>query len=230
MMAHRIVLFDIDGTLVTTDGAGRRSLEATFEDHYQRSDCLEFSFAGMTDRLIMQQALETMGEPVLEETVERLIDAYVERLPEHVAEAPGYRIYEGVPQVLDEVSTWSQTAVGLGTGNIERGARIKLERGELNDYFAFGGFGCDAADRAELIRAGAHRGARQLGLDVQECRVLVVGDTARDVHAAHAIGAKCLAVATGSTARADLDDAGADWSVETLADRSVVEILRDGAH
>jgi phosphoglycolate phosphatase-like HAD superfamily hydrolase len=224
-MTDRIVLFDIDGTLVSTGGAGRRSLIEVFEDLYERADCLDFSFAGMTDRLIMRRALEALGEPERDDTIDRLIDAYIERLADHVAAAEGYVIFDGVHDILDEVTAWERTAVGLGTGNVERGARIKLERAELNPYFDFGGFGCDAAERADLIRAGARRGAERLGRNVSECRVVVVGDTVRDVEAAHAIGAECLAVTTGSASREELDAAGADRSFASLADPKLREAL-----
>jgi phosphoglycolate phosphatase-like HAD superfamily hydrolase len=224
-MKHRILLFDVDGTLISSGGAGRRSLEDVFRDIYQNADCLDFSFAGMTDRLIMRKALASLGEHADDDTVEGLIDEYVARLRAHVDAAENYLVYDGVRDVLDEVSTWGDTAIGLGTGNIERGARIKLGRAGLNDYFSFGGFGCDAAERSELIRAGALRGAEKLGRSLANCRVVVIGDTARDVQAAHAIGAECLAVATGNTNRSDLDAAGANWSLDSLADPEALRLM-----
>ncbi|MGM0556530.1 MAG: HAD family hydrolase [Myxococcota bacterium] len=224
-MKQRILLFDIDGTLISGGGAGRRALSDTFDDLYARADCLDFSFAGMTDRLIMKKALAALGEPAEDHTIDALLDEYIARLEAHIDTADGYLVYEGVREVLDEVSAWGETAIGLGTGNIERGARLKLGRAELNEYFEFGGFGCDAAERAELIRAGARRGAARLGRSLSDCRVLVIGDTPRDVEAAHAIGAECLAVATGSTTRRDLDAAGANWSVDSLADPTAIRLM-----
>jgi phosphoglycolate phosphatase-like HAD superfamily hydrolase len=89
-------------------------------------------------------------------------------------------------------------AVGLGTGNVREGARLKLGRVGLFEHFDFGGYGCDAEDRAEVIRIGAERGASALGRTLSECRVVVIGDTPKDVAAAQAIGAECVGVATGS--------------------------------
>lgn len=98
----------------------------------------------------------------------------------------------------------------------ERGARIKLDRADLNTYFAFGGFGCDAEPREELFRAGAERGASRIGRPLSECELIVIGNTTRDIDAAHAVGGKCLAVGTGGMTREDGERAGANWYVDDL--------------
>jgi phosphoglycolate phosphatase-like HAD superfamily hydrolase len=100
--------------------------------------------------------------------------------------------------LLDLLDGVAHAAVGLGTGNVREGARIKLSRAGLFERFSFGGFGCDAEDRAELLRIGAQRGAAQLSLPLSDCRVVVIGDTPKDIAAANAIGAECIAVGTGS--------------------------------
>jgi phosphoglycolate phosphatase-like HAD superfamily hydrolase len=108
-------------------------------------------------------------------------------------------------------------ALGLGTGNIRAGARAKLERVGLFERFAFGGFGDDSENRTELLRVGAERGARALDVSLSECRVVVIGDTPRDVAAAHGIGALCVAVATGGSTAAELVASAADHVFDNLA-------------
>jgi phosphoglycolate phosphatase-like HAD superfamily hydrolase len=220
-----VYLFDIDGTLISTDGAGRRALERTFAALAGPGEHLNFSFAGMTDRLIARQGLVAAGLEVTEAAIDEVLDTYVEILPELVAEAEGYKIYAGVLELLEELSGRKDSAIGLGTGNIERGARIKLARGGLNDHFGFGGFGCDAEDRAELIGVGARRGAEKLGLPEGKCRVVVIGDTPRDVAAAQAIGADCLAVATAGSTVDTLRACGPTHCVKTLSDPSARGML-----
>jgi phosphoglycolate phosphatase-like HAD superfamily hydrolase len=216
-----VLLFDIDGTLVTTGGAGRRAMERAFEQLTGRRDATRFPFAGMTDRAIVRAGLRNVGHADDDRGVDSLLATYVLLLAEEVPASPTYGVYPGIVAALDAAAGARDTAVGLGTGNVRDGARIKLDRVLLHERFAFGGFGCDHEERSELLRVGAERGAAQLGRPRSECRVVVIGDTVRDVDAALAIGAECLAVGTGGEdlevlrARGatlvfrDLDEAGA---------------------
>ncbi|MFU8805899.1 MAG: HAD family hydrolase, partial [Bradymonadaceae bacterium] len=148
---NKILLFDIDGTLVSTGGAGRRAIERALVDHLGIAQIsMKFSFAGMTDRAILRLATEGHGRMCGDGDVDELIERYVAYLPEEVERAD-YRVFPGVVELLDKLVDLEASAIGLGTGNAERGARIKLERGGLNDYFAFGGYGCTFEDRAELL-------------------------------------------------------------------------------
>lgn len=226
--APRIILFDVDGTLIRSGGAATRALERAFAVALGLEDVVaDFSFAGMTDRLIFRRMLEAQGLEAGEDHIERILEAYPEILREEIAAAEGYRVNPGIEEGLQALalSGRGDVAVGLGTGNVEEGARIKLERADLNRHFPFGGFGCDAEDRAELLAAGAARGAERLGRPVAECSVLVVGDTPRDVSAAHAIGARCLALATGGASRPALAEAGADHLFDDMAEAGALEIL-----
>ncbi len=215
-MKPTIILYDVDGTLITTGGAGRRALERAFEQSFGAPGDFEFPFGGMTDRGIFRQGMERSGHDVSDECFDALMVAYKEVLRAEVEAAQTYFVHPGVIDSLEVVSGHDHVAVGLGTGNIERGARIKLDRAELNSWFSFGGFGCDAEDRAELIAAGARRGAERLGVSLGECRLVIVGDTPRDVAAAHANGGVCLGVATGGSTHEDLTSSGADWTVPDL--------------
>lgn len=212
MTRPTVTLFDIDGTLIVTGGTGRRSVNRAFSKLYGRSDaCDAFGFDGMTDRLIARMGLEAIGVEATPEAVEAWIAEYLIALADEVARADpaSFRLLPGMQAAID-AARGAQMAVGLGTGNVREGARIKLERVGVHHHFRFGGYGCDAEARAEVIRRGAERGAEQLGVPLAECRVVVIGDTPRDVEAAHAIGAECIGVATGRYSVADLQASGAD--------------------
>jgi phosphoglycolate phosphatase-like HAD superfamily hydrolase len=227
-MSHTIVLFDVDGTLITTGGAGRRALERAFEVAFGEPGVFDFSFAGMTDRAILRGGLSGSPYPPTDEMVEEIMQVYLEVLRDEVETAERYFVHPGIQQAIDELSAFSNVAVGLGTGNIEAGARIKLDRAELNDHFAFGGFGCDSEDRAELIGAGAKRGADRLGRALEECQLVIIGDTPRDTAAAHANRGECIAVATGGATRKDLEESGARWVFDDLSEVSISKLLALG--
>jgi phosphoglycolate phosphatase len=220
-----VFLFDIDGTLVWTGGAGRRAMTLGFADVHGRTDVFDgLSFGGMTDRAIVRHGLAKLGGDIDGARIDAVLDAYLVRLEGELLSAE-YRVFPGVEMVLAELATLRNVAIGLGTGNVRRGAYAKLARGALGDAFAFGGFGCDAEDRAELLRAGVARGAAQLGRTVDECKVVVIGDTPKDVAAALAIGARCIGVGTGAFTRESLMECGAHAAFRTLADEGVREAL-----
>jgi phosphoglycolate phosphatase-like HAD superfamily hydrolase len=133
----------------------------------------------------------------------------VPELAEEMTRCDGYRVHLGIVEAMDALAACADLALGLGTGNIAAGARLKLERGDLWRRFAFGGFGCDHEDRAELLRVGRDRGAARLGRDPSQCRTVIVGDTWRDIRGARAIGAAVIAVGTGGDPLETLCDADA---------------------
>ncbi|MBM4342686.1 MAG: haloacid dehalogenase-like hydrolase [Deltaproteobacteria bacterium] len=225
-----IVLFDVDGTLVQTGGAGRRAMEHGFAQVTGRPDaCTGFSLAGMTDRAIARAGLRAVGTADTEAAIDAVLAAYLGALDRELAGADGYRVLDGVVELLAALAGRPDLAVGLGTGNLRDGARLKLARGNLWRCFGFGGFGCDAEDRVALVRAGAERGAQALGAPLDHCAVWVVGDTARDVNAAHGNGFFCLAVASGGADLAALRQCGPRAAVATLADSAVVSLLSGAA-
>jgi phosphoglycolate phosphatase len=225
-----VLLFDIDGTLIDTGGAGRRSMERAFERVTGRTDaCADFSFDGMTDRAIVRRGLGAVGQLVDEPAIDRVLAAYLEALVNEVASSTRYTTHPGVDVVLDHAARHSHIALGLGTGNVRDGARIKLDRASLFDRFAFGGFGCDAEDRAAILHAGARRGAERLSCELHDCRVVVIGDTPKDVAAALAIGAEALAVATGRFVPEELTRAGATFVCDNLLSPDAFVMLFPGA-
>ena len=227
-MTKTVLLFDIDGTLITTGGVGRRALELSFLDLHGREDaCRTFRLDGMTDRAIARMGLAAIG---LEPTV-GAIDAVLARYLTHLeqtiaaADAAKYRVHPGMADAVQAGHAQGH-AVGLGTGNLRDGARLKLARVGLWDAFRFGGFGDDAEDRAALIHAGAQRGREQHG--DPGAPVIVIGDTPKDVAAAKAIGARCLGVGTSAYTVDQLREAGATWAFDSLAAPGALDALFSG--
>jgi len=227
-MRPTVLLFDIDGTLVTTGGVGRRALERAFEHAYgQPNACSAFRLDGMTDRAIIRKALEGLEVPCSDGEIDAVLKLYVAFLEEVVTQADmtRYRIHPGMQRAVEWVASLEGFAVGLGTGNIREGARVKLSRVGLYDKFSFGGFGCDHELRVELIRRGAERGAERLGAPLEECRVVVIGDTPKDVAAAQGIGAECIGVGTGAFKAQQLLEAGATQAFDTFEAPGAIESL-----
>ena len=221
-MRPTVLLFDVDGTLVTTDGAGRRAVERAFELRHGTKEVLDFSFGGMTDKAIVRHGLLGLGRPFASEAellaeMEATLLFYLDVLAEEVGRA-AIRIHDGMERALDMADARPGLALGLGTGNIRRGAEIKLGRVGIFHRFSFGGFGDDSIDRPPLLMAGARRGAKQLGVPVEACRVVVIGDTPKDIAAAKAIGAESVAVATGLHTVAALRACEPTAAFENLAD------------
>jgi phosphoglycolate phosphatase-like HAD superfamily hydrolase len=189
-----------------------------FEERYGRGAVFEdMRFHGMTDRAIVRRGLERSDLPCDEPIIDDLCAAYLGALADEVPRSPAFRLYPGVVDLLEALADRAGIAVGLGTGNLREGARLKLEHARLYHHFRFGGFGCDHEDRATLIRIGATRGAAQLGAGLEACRVVVIGDTPSDVAAASAIGAESVTVATSGFATDALLAAGATRAFPTLA-------------
>jgi len=229
-MRPTVLLFDIDGTLISTGGAGRRAIERALQVH-GAADSARFSFAGMTDGAIVRRALSLAGRSTAPARMAAVLGSYVEFLADEVARASDaeYRLCDGVLLALDAAARTPDCAVGLGTGNVERGAQIKLARVGIAERFGFGGFGSDAEDRAEVLRIGAGRGAAAFGRAPADCRVVVIGDTPMDVAAARAIGADCIAVATGPVPRSELALHAPRWLYPSLLTPGAIDALLHGA-
>jgi phosphoglycolate phosphatase-like HAD superfamily hydrolase len=214
---HRILLFDIDGTLVSTGGAGAVAWRRAFEDLYGiPADIGEYTDAGMTDPDVGAKTFAAVlhREPTPHELAE-VLQRRLEYLPEAVAESEGYRVLPGVPERLRQLSRDGHL-LGIITGNGDGAAHIKLARGDLNRWFTFGAYASAGVQRADIVRRAIERGEAMLGRDVPNTEISVVGDTPRDIEAAHAAGCTAIAVATGHYDAKALRDAGADHVLETL--------------
>jgi phosphoglycolate phosphatase-like HAD superfamily hydrolase len=216
---HRILLFDIDGTLVSTGGAGAAAWKRAFEElHGIPADIGQYTDAGMTDPDVGAKTFAAVlhREPDPHELAQ-LVQRRLEYLPEAVAESKGYRVLPGVPQRLRQLSRDGHL-LGIITGNGDGAAHIKLQRGDLNRWFSFGAYAVAGLDRAGIVRQAIERGEAMLGQDVPNEQIFVVGDTPLDIEAAHATGCTAVAVATGHYDAAALREAGADHVLATLED------------
>ncbi len=219
-MTPRLILFDLDGTLVNTGGAGLRAFDRSMEEEFGPGMTLDtITPAGMTDTAIFREIFSSnQGRSPTKEEEERLFARYLTCLEEEIALSEGFHVLPGVRELLDKLADDNRFLVGLGTGNLETGARIKLERPALNGYFSFGGFGSDSSDRPELLRSGVKKGLEIVGRTGEAGVVFVIGDTPRDVSAGKAIGARTLAVASGPYSRTELEKSGPDLAVDDLCD------------
>jgi len=230
----RALLFDIDGTLVHAGGAGRRAVEAALEHHLghavepQESWLGELKLDGMTDRLIVREAMVALGLRFDAATCDAILASYVENLRTEI-HGPGYEVLPGVEALLARSHADSRV-VGLCTGNVAAGARVKLARGGLDRFFGWdaeapNGFAEDGEARELIVAAVLRRTAAQLGAPLAPAEAVVIGDTPRDITAAKACGVPVLAVATGRFGAAELRERGADLAVATLADPEALEFL-----
>jgi phosphoglycolate phosphatase-like HAD superfamily hydrolase len=212
------VLFDIDGTLLVTGGAGAVAWQRAFlEMHGIEANIDENTRAGMTDpeiaEIVFREVIGRAGSP--QERAEA-IAGYLSHLQDAVNESEGYRVMPGIEDLLARLAG-EGILLGIVTGNIEAAAHIKLARGDLNRYFAFGGYGSDARDRTELTRKALERGAEVAGKPLATEATIAVGDTPRDVKAGHGAGIRVVGVATGSFSVDELRRAGADWAIPDAA-------------
>jgi len=213
----RVVLFDIDGTLVSTGGAGAAAWKRAFQElHGIPADIGEFTDAGMTDPDVGAKTFEAVTHrPPTRREVTQLLQRRLEHMPEAVAESEGYRVLPGVPERLRQLSRDGHL-LGLVTGNIDGAAHVKLQRADLTRWFPFGAYAGAGMDRAAIVREAVARAEAIVGRDVPNSEIFVVGDTPRDIEAAHAVGCTAIAVATGRYDAAALREAGADHVLETL--------------
>ena len=216
-----LILFDIDGTLVLTGGAGMRAMNRACADLVGHDNALNgVALAGRTDWIILHDALHNHGRALDAALLDELRCRYVEHLVDEIR-LPGKGtkdVMPGIRELLDALQRRGDVALGLLTGNFEEGARIKLEYFDLWKYFPCGAFGGDSANRNDLVPIALAR-ARECGLaDVGASDVLVVGDTPHDVACARAAGATPVAVATGSYSVEQLRETGAEIVFEDLSD------------
>lgn len=217
-----LVLFDIDGTLLDTHGAGRLSFVRTLEAVFGWRDDIDYiRFAGATDLDVLARIAARRGQALEPAQIERFF-AHLPRELEATTQGDEPTIYPGVRELLHELSRNPRALLGLVTGNIESCARIKLARCNLHDHFVLGAFGHEHADRNEIARLARRRAADALGPGRRFRATFLVGDTPSDIAAAHAIGAAAVAVATGSYARERLQAAGAEAVWENLGDTRAV--------
>ena len=213
----RILLFDIDGTLVSTGGAGAKSWKWAFQQVVGiPADIGQYTDAGMTDPDVGAKTFEAvLGRKPTPLELAQVVQRRLEHLPEAVAESEKYRVLPGVPERLQQLSRAGHL-LGLITGNGDGAAFIKLSRGDLMRWFSFGAYASAGVDRAGIVRQAVARGEAMFGEDLPNTEIFVIGDTPLDIQAAHAVGCTAIGVATGHYDADALREAGADHVVATL--------------
>jgi phosphoglycolate phosphatase len=221
----RLVLFDIDGTLIHTSGAGEKAFGRVFSNLFGIADGTErLKFAGRTDPSIVREFFVHNAIEPSQENYERFFEAYVFMLDHMLQELPG-GVHRGVWTWLHDLRTLPQKpAVGLLTGNVRLAGEIKLRRFNLWEQFDFGGFADDSMERNEIAAISKHRGEAFLKRKLDPKEVLVIGDTPLDVTCARHIGAKVIAVGTGIYRANDLQQFAPDYAVDNLEQINAREI------
>jgi phosphoglycolate phosphatase len=197
----RLVLFDIDGTILTDNGASRGAFaEALSRVHAYDGDLSRYDFSGRTDPQIARMVLGDAGlsPEAIDREMHRLWEHYLAGLARN-ATPDRVRVLPGIRALIDALAEHEEVALALLTGNIEPGARLKLGGAGLNDYFTFGAFGSDSADRNELPPIAMRRASEHLDLEVEGRDVVIIGDSIYDVRCGVPYGAKTIAVASGKT-------------------------------
>ena len=217
----RVFLFDIDGTLVSTAGAGKAALDEAFSAEFNIPVPADVPVSGRTDRGIATNLFELHGIEDSDENWQRFHRAYLKRLPEQLPRRRG-AVLPGVVELLLLLRSRGDVAVGLLTGNVPDGARLKLEHYGLYQHFAFGGFGDRHGHRNEVAREALAAAHAHVARPIPGDRVWVIGDTPLDVHCARSIGARVVAVATGVFSTAELAPEQPDLLVPDLRDTAAL--------
>jgi len=221
----RLVLFDVDGTLIRTQGAGveafAQTIAAVFGVH---NVAQRVRFAGRTDGSLVRELFVLSNIPASEENFRRFFDAYVHCLDDLMRGCKG-EVCPGVTEFIRDLESLPHPPlIGLLTGNIRLGAEIKLRHFKLWDVFHTGAFADDHEDRNQIAVVARERGSRALKENLRGDQILVVGDTAHDIRCARAIGAKALAVATGGHTIEELKRHAPDWVVKDLRETAAWEV------
>ena len=217
-MRKRLILFDIDGTLILDDGAAREAYAIGLETVYgYRESLRRYDFSGRTDPQITHMVLSDAGfeRDVIDQKLDDLWRIYTSELEKRVSIERIHRL-EGVESLLEILSSEPNVVVALLTGNIERGARIKLSPHALNRYFKFGAFGSDSADRQALPPIAVERARQHAGVEVSDRDVVVIGDSIYDVRCGAPHRSTTIAVCTGRTTRETLAAENPDYLFDSL--------------
>jgi phosphoglycolate phosphatase-like HAD superfamily hydrolase len=215
-----LYLFDIDGTILLTGGAGSRAINDIFARRYQVSDAMrDVRPGGKTDPIILAEAFSNaLGREPTPEELAAFLEEYVPLLEAEIAASANFRTMPHAHECLAFLRGCGDVTLGIATGNVKGAARAKLDHIGLWETFAVGGYGCDHAERSQLVARAIERARAHARREFAAHEIVVVGDTTRDIEAARACGVQVIAVATGSNTQGELTAAGADLVMDSLAE------------
>jgi phosphoglycolate phosphatase-like HAD superfamily hydrolase len=215
----KLVLFDIDGTILLTAGAGKRAFNRALIDVFGCTGPEDHAFGGKTDPQIARELMRIEGkaDDHIDERMDDLLTRYVGYLHEELEASPdAVEVMPGIPELIEALQARDDVIVGLLTGNHIAGARVKLDAANIDiERFQVGAYGSDHEVRGELPAVAQRRAREQLGVDVAGSDVVVIGDTPADIDCGRAIGARAIAVATGH------------FSIEELAEHKPAAVFED---
>ena len=223
----RLLLFDVDNTLLWSGGAGGKAMGLAFRDLFGIEDGFKrVEFSGRTDRYILTTALRQHGiDGDFDEHQVRFLERYYTHLPQALREREG-KLMPGFPALLEDLSGRPDIRLGLATGNFSHAAQLKLAHYGIDGYFSGGGFGEESEDRAVIVR----RAIERLGEGLPSAEAVIIGDTPHDVSSAKANGAIAVGVATGTNSVEELRESGADLVFQDFTDwRLAVATMTGGA-
>jgi phosphoglycolate phosphatase len=226
---QRLVLFDIDETMISSDGAGRRAISRVLNEHYQiEPHHMNIPMSGKTDPQILTEIMTASQMPMHEisDAIPKVIDQYLDLLQEEIVASKYYIVHDGVYMLLEAIAAHPAMYLGLLTGNVERGARMKLDHFDLNKHFELGAYGSDSANRLDLPAVAVERAKQLFKIHFRPDEVVIIGDSVNDVLCAKGYNAKCIAVNTGKTSWEDLEHSNPEYLFKSLSDtQSVMDAI-----
>lgn len=217
----RLILFDIDETILHSDGVGRRAMQGALSKVFSHDvDAAGHNMSGKTDPQICHELLRTLGydEHLIEERLPAIFNEYISLLEHEIGKAESFRLHRGVSALIDRLSKDSDCRLALLTGNIEVGARMKLHPFDLNKHFATGAYGSDAADRTHLPEIAHRRALDTFSISFRKEDIVIIGDAVNDVLCAKAYDVTSLVTCTGKTSKEELVPLNPDYMFDSLED------------
>ncbi len=211
--------------MISSDGAGRRAIGRVLAERFNvPAEAANIPMSGKTDPQILTEILAVAGwnDADIEKRMGELLDIYLSILEDEIAASRYYIIHPGVVDLLNNLHTRTDTYLGLLTGNVERGARMKLSRFELNHFFPMGAYGSDSANRMDLPAIAAKRAHKHFNIEFVPAEIVIIGDAINDVLCAKGYGAKSIAVNTGRTSWEDLERHEPDYLFKNLGDTNMI--------
>lgn len=211
--------------MISSDGAGRRAIGRVLAERFNvPSEAADIPMSGKTDPQILTEILRASGwgDAKIEAKMDELLEIYLGILEQEIAASRYYIIHTGIPELLNDLHERSDTYLGLLTGNVERGARMKLNRFQLNHYFPMGAYGSDSPNRMDLPAIAANRAHKHFNISFVPREIVIIGDAVNDVLCAKGYGAKSIAVNTGRTSWEDLERHAPDFLFKNLSDTNTV--------